>query len=93
MLPETVIGAQIYINQMQDVFDDWIRLGRNGGFQMTPDHSYVDLNRASTDRMRALATGLTDEALQHPVGEHWTVAITLVHLAWWDGRVSGKFWT
>ena len=38
--------------------------------------------------MRALAAGLTDEALQHPVGEHWTVAITLVHLAWWDGRVS-----
>ena len=55
---------------------------------MTPDRSYVELNRASTDRMRALAAGLTDEALQHPVGEHWTVAITLVHLAWWDGRVS-----
>jgi hypothetical protein len=56
--------------------------------RMTPDRSYVELNRASTDRMRALAAGLTDEALQHPVGEHWTVAITLVHLAWWDGRVS-----
>ena len=55
---------------------------------MTPDHSYVNLNRASTDRMRDLAAGLTDEALQHPVGEHWTVAITLAHLAWWDGRVS-----
>ena len=55
---------------------------------MTPDRSYIDLNRASTDRMRDLAAGLTDEALQHPVGEHWTVAITLVHLAWWDGRVS-----
>ena len=38
--------------------------------------------------MRDLAAGLTDEALQHPVGEHWTVAITLAHLAWWDGRVS-----
>ena len=37
---------------------------------MTPDRSYVELNRASTARMRALAAGLTDEALQHPVGEH-----------------------
>ena len=55
---------------------------------MTLDRSYVELNRAATDRMRALAAGLTDEALQHPVGEHWTVAITLVHLAWWDARVS-----
>ena len=55
---------------------------------MPPDRSYVELNRASTDRMRDLAKGLTDEALQHPVGEHWTVAITLVHLAWWDARVS-----
>ena len=55
---------------------------------MTVDHSYVELNRASTNRMRALAADLTDEALQHPIGEHWTVAITLAHLAWWDGRVS-----
>ena len=55
---------------------------------MTADRSYVELNRAATDRMRALVAGLTDEALQHPVGEHWTVAITLAHLAWWDGRVS-----
>jgi hypothetical protein len=53
---------------------------------MTLDRSYVELNHAATDRMRALAAGLTDEALQHPVGEYWTVAITLVHLAWWDGR-------
>jgi hypothetical protein len=25
--------------------------------------------------------------LQHPVGEHWTVAISLVHLAFWERRV------
>ena len=31
---------------------------------------------------------MADAALQHPVGELWTVAITLVHLAWWDARVS-----
>jgi hypothetical protein len=25
--------------------------------------------------------------MQHPVGEHWTVAIVLAHLAFWDRRV------
>jgi hypothetical protein len=30
---------------------------------------------------------LNDEEMQHPVGEHWTVAIALAHLAWWDRRV------
>ena len=40
---------------------------------MTPDRSFVDLNICgSTNRMRDLAAGLTDEALQHPVGERAT---------------------
>jgi hypothetical protein len=39
---------------------------------MTPDRSYVELNRAATDRMRALEAGLTSKALQHPVGERAT---------------------
>ena len=54
---------------------------------MTLDRSSVERNRASTERMRALAARLTDEELQHPVGEHWTVAIVLAHLAFWDRRV------
>ncbi|MBI5563863.1 MAG: DinB family protein [Chloroflexi bacterium] len=54
---------------------------------MTLDRSFVELNRASTDRMRALAAHLTDEELQQPVGQHWTVAIVFAHLAWWDRRV------
>ena len=54
---------------------------------MTPDQSFIERNRASTDRIRALAARLTDEQLQHPVGEHWTVAILLAHLAFWDRRV------
>ena len=54
---------------------------------MTPDRSFVELNRASTERIRALAERLSDKELQHPVGEHWTVAITLAHLAFWDRRV------
>ena len=54
---------------------------------MTLDRSYAALNRASTERIRALAARLSDEEMQHPVGEHWTVAITLAHLAFWDRRV------
>ena len=54
---------------------------------MTLDRSFVEQNRASLDRLRALAPRLTDEQMQRPVGEHWTVAITLAHLAFWDRRV------
>lgn len=54
---------------------------------MTMDRSFAELNRASTRRIRALVENLSDEELQHPVGEHWTVAITLAHLAFWDQRV------
>jgi hypothetical protein len=46
-----------------------------------------DANQAATRRIRALAQRLTDEELRHPVGEHWTVAIALAHLAFWDRRV------
>lgn len=54
---------------------------------MVLDPSYIAHNRASTERIRALAARLSDEEMQHPVGEHWTVAITLAHLAFWDRRV------
>jgi hypothetical protein len=51
------------------------------------NQSFVARNRASTDRIRALAARLTDEEMLLPVGEHWTVAIALAHLAFWDRRV------
>jgi hypothetical protein len=54
---------------------------------MTIEHDFATLNRASTERMRALAARLSDEAMQTRVGEHWTVAIVMAHLAWWDRRV------
>ena len=54
---------------------------------MTMDRSFVELNRASTERIRALAARLSDEEMQQPVGEHWTVAIVFAHLAFWDRRV------
>jgi hypothetical protein len=54
---------------------------------MAQDRSFVELNRASTSRMRALVAGLSDGEMEHPVGQHWTVAIVLAHLAFWDRRV------
>jgi hypothetical protein len=54
---------------------------------MALDSTFVELNRASTDRIRTLAARLSNTELQHPVGEHWTIAIALVHLAFWDRRV------
>ena len=54
---------------------------------MTLDGSFIELNRASTERIRALAGRLTDDEMQTRVGEHWTVAIVFAHLAWWDRRV------
>jgi len=54
---------------------------------MTLDTSYIEQNRASTERIRKLITRLSDEEMQTKVGEHWTVAIALAHLAWWDRRV------
>ena len=54
---------------------------------MPMDHSFVQLNRAATERLRRLVNGLTDEQLRRPVGEHWTVGVCLAHLAFWDRRV------
>ncbi len=53
---------------------------------MSLDRSFVELNRASTERMRSLAAHLSDDELLHPVGEHWTVAIVFAHIAFWDRR-------
>jgi hypothetical protein len=54
---------------------------------MSVDRSFVDLNRKSTERIRALVRRLSEKELKHAVGEHWTVAIALAHLAFWEGRV------
>ena len=54
---------------------------------MTLDRSFIELNRASTERIRKLVASLTDKQMQTRVGEHWTVSIALAHLAFWDRRV------
>ena len=54
---------------------------------MPIDTSYIEQNRASTERIRALIARLSDEEMQIKVGEQWTVTIALAHLAFWDRRV------
>ena len=54
---------------------------------MTLDRTFVERNRASTNRIRDLAGRLSDADWQHKVGEHWTAAIALAHIAFWDRRV------
>lgn len=51
------------------------------------DRSFVELNRASRERMRSLANRLTDDEMLTKVGGRWTVAIVYAHIAWWDRRV------
>jgi hypothetical protein len=53
---------------------------------MPLDTSYIELNRASTERIRKMAQ-LAEEKMRTKVGEHWTVGIVFAHLAWWDRRV------
>ena len=43
-------------------------------------------NAEATGRLRELAAGLTSEELRRPLGDGWTVAVALVHLAFWDAR-------
>ena len=54
---------------------------------MTLDRSFVERNRAETERLRSLVARLSDDDLNRPVGEHWVVATALAHLAFWDRRV------
>ncbi len=53
---------------------------------MPIDRSFVERNRVATNRIREMAR-LSEVEMRTPVGEHWTVAIVLAHLAFWDRRV------
>ncbi len=55
---------------------------------MPLDPNYTQLNRASTERVKKTAASLTDQEMQTHVGEHWTVSITLAHIAFWERRVA-----
>jgi hypothetical protein len=53
---------------------------------MPVDRSFVELNRAATDRLRGLAERLSDAELRARVGDHWTIGIVFAHLAFLDRR-------
>lgn len=52
-----------------------------------PDRAFAAQNNTATTRMRNLIARLSDDDLNHAVGEHWTVSIALAHIAFWDARV------
>ena len=53
---------------------------------MPLDPSFIQLNRAATERLRRLINSLTDDQLQTRMGQHWTIAICLAHFAFWERR-------
>ena len=50
------------------------------------DRPYIEENRQERERLRSFVERLTEEQLNTPLGEDWTVAIALAHLAFWDQR-------
>ena len=52
------------------------------------DREIVEQNDASRERLKALVGGLTEEEFGRPLGDGWTVAAALAHLAFWDRRVA-----
>jgi hypothetical protein len=52
--------------------------------------SYLDDNDASRAWVRDFVAGLSDQAMAHAVGEHWTVGVGLMHLAFWDRQWCAK---
>ena len=54
---------------------------------MAVDRSYVEVNRASLDRLRAFVGSASDADLEHPMEAGWTVTTVLAHMAFWDLRV------
>ena len=53
------------------------------------DTSYVERNRAASQRLAELVARLRAQDLQAPLGEGWTVKAALAHLAFWDRYSAG----
>ena len=50
------------------------------------DLSYVEKNARELERLRALVARLSDAELARQLNPEWTVAATLLHVAYWDVR-------
>jgi hypothetical protein len=53
---------------------------------MAPERSYVAANTQTRERLRRLVERLSDDDLKKTVGDGWTVAVALGHVAFWDRR-------
>ena len=53
---------------------------------MSVDRGYVEKNRQELARMRALVARLSDDELRRQANAEWTIAATLLHVAYWDAR-------
>lgn len=50
------------------------------------DRPFVAENAKERERLISLVARLTDEELRLPLGDGWTIAVALAHLAFWDQR-------
>ena len=50
------------------------------------DRPFVAENAKAHERLCSLVARLTDEELSLPLGNDWTIAVALAHLAFWDQR-------
>ena len=50
------------------------------------ERSFVKENARERERLISLVESLKDEELILPLGDDWTIAIALAHLAFWDQR-------
>jgi hypothetical protein len=51
-------------------------------------NSFDERNRQSLEDLRAYLGQLSDEQLQQPLDDGWTVAASLCHVAFWDRRAA-----
>lgn len=49
-------------------------------------HTFVAENAKERERLKSFIDRLTDEELNLPLGDDWTVAVAFAHLAFWDQR-------
>ena len=50
------------------------------------ERAFVQENAKERKRLRALVARLTDDELSLPMGDGWTIAAALAHMAFWDQR-------
>jgi len=55
------------------------------------DVPYLEHNREGLRSLRALIERLSDEDLSRDIGDGWTVAVALAHIAFWDRYLAARW--